>query len=170
MAKKCGIVICLENMFIDQKAHLTEGACSDFVEAAAWIDELNEIAGEEIFGFCFDVGHANILGKNLYQSVLALGGRLKILHIHDNDGVSDLHTMPYTFARSWNSAATDWEGFLRGLREIKYEGVINFETFRCMESFPEELHPFVLRLLAEMGRYFSAQISGNICRGTAEKY
>lgn len=88
MAKKCGIVICLENMFIDQKAHLTEGACSDFVEAAAWIDELNGIAGEEIFGFCFDVGHANILGKNLYQSVLALGGRLKILHIHDNDGVS----------------------------------------------------------------------------------
>ncbi|MEZ3470608.1 MAG: sugar phosphate isomerase/epimerase, partial [Schaedlerella sp.] len=125
MAKKCGIVICLENMFIDQKAHLTEGACSDFVEAAAWIDELNGIAGEEIFGFCFDVGHANILGKNLYQSVLALGGRLKILHIHDNDGVSDLHTMPYTFARSWNPAATDWEGFLRGLREIKYEGVIN---------------------------------------------
>lgn len=170
MAKKCGIVICLENMFIDQKAHLTEGACSDFVEAAAWIDELNGIAGEEIFGFCFDVGHANILGKNLYQSVLALGGRLKILHIHDNDGVSDLHTMPYTFARSWNPAATDWEGFLRGLREIKYEGVINFETFRCMESFPGELHPFVLRLLAEMGRYFSAQIDGNIYHGTAEKY
>ncbi len=168
MAKKCGI--CLENMFIDQKAHLTEGACSDFVEAAAWIDELNGIAGEEIFGFCFDVGHANILGKNLYQSVLALGGRLKILHIHDNDGVSDLHTMPYTFARSWNPAATDWEGFLRGLREIKYEGVINFETFRCMESFPGELHPFVLRLLAEMGRYFSAQIDGNIYHGTAEKY
>lgn len=170
MAKKCGIVICLENMFIDQKAHLTEGACSDFVEAVAWIDELNGIAGEEIFGFCFDVGHANILGKNLYQSVLALGGRLKILHIHDNDGVSDLHTMPYTFARSWNPAATDWEGFLRGLREIKYEGVINFETFRCMESFPGELHPFVLRLLAEMGRYFSAQIDGNIYHGTAEKY
>lgn len=170
MAKKNGIVICLENMFVDQKAHLTEGACSDFVEAAAWIDELNGIAGEALFGFCFDVGHANILGKNLYQSVLALGDRLKILHLHDNDGVSDLHTMPYTFARSWNPAATDWEGFLRGLREIKYEGVINFETFRCMESFPRELHPSVLRLLADMGRYFSAQIDGNICHKTAEKY
>lgn len=158
-AKKYGIVICLENMFMDQNAHLTEGVCSDFAEAAAWIDELNAIAGEELFGFCFDVGHANILGKNLYQSVMALGSRLKILHIHDNDGVSDLHTMPFTFARSWNPVATDWEGFLKGLREIEYKGVINFETFRCMESFPKELHPSVLRLLADMGRYFSKRIS-----------
>lgn len=157
-AKKYGIVICLENMFMDRNAHLTEGVCSDFAEAAAWIDELNGLAGEELFGFCFDIGHANILGKNLYQSVVALGDRLKILHIHDNDGVSDLHTMPYTFARSWNPAATDWEGFLRGLREINYKGVINFETFRCMESFPGELHPSVLRLLADMGKYFSSRI------------
>lgn len=157
-AKRYGIVICLENMFMDQNAHLTEGVCSDFVEAAAWIDELNGIAGEELFGFCFDIGHANILGKNLYQSVVALGDRLKILHVHDNDGVSDLHTMPYTFARSWNPAATDWEGFLRGLREINYKGVINFETFRCMESFPRELHISVLRLLADMGKYFSGRI------------
>ncbi|MDE6064521.1 MAG: sugar phosphate isomerase/epimerase [Lachnospiraceae bacterium] len=158
MAKKYGIVICLENMFMDQNGHLTEGVCSDFVEAAEWIDELNSIAGEELFGFCFDIGHANILGKNLYQSVVALGNRLKILHIHDNDGVSDLHTMPFTFARSWNPPATDWEGFLRGLREINYKGVINFETFRCMESFPKELHPSVLRLLADMGKYFSGRI------------
>lgn len=157
-AKKYGIVICLENMFMDQNAHLTEGACSDFTEAAEWIDELNAAAGEELFGFCFDIGHANILGKNLYQSVMALGNRLKILHIHDNDGVSDLHTMPFTFARSWNPVATDWEGFLRGLREINYKGVINFETFRCMESFPKELHPSVLLLLADMGKYFSRRI------------
>ena len=158
LAKKYGIVICLENMFMDQNAHLTEGVCSDFVEAAEWIDELNATAGEELFGFCFDIGHANILGKNLYQSVMALGDRLKILHIHDNDGVSDLHTMPFTFARGWNPVATDWDGFLRGLREINYKGVINFETFRCMESFPKELHPSVLRLLADMGKYFSGRI------------
>lgn len=157
-AKEWGLMLCLENMFIEYNAHLTEGACSDFAEAAAWIDELNAEAGEELFGFCFDVGHANILGKNLYQSVLTLGTRLKILHIHDNDGVGDLHTMPYTFARSWNPVATDWEGFLRGLRETGYQGVMNFETFRCMQSFPEKLHPSVLRLLADMGRYFSARI------------
>lgn len=159
-AKRLNLTVCLENMFWDQNGHLTEGVCSDFEEAAAMIDELNEFAGEELFGFCFDVGHANILGKNLYQSVMTLGSRLKILHIHDNDGVSDLHTMPFTFARSWNPVATDWDGFLKGLKEIGYRGVLNFETFRCMQAFPEELHPALLKLFADMGCYFSAVILG----------
>lgn len=157
-AKQFHQVICLENMFFDQNQHLTEGICSDFAEAAAMVDELNDFAGEEVFGFCFDVGHANILGKNLYQSVVTLGSRLKILHIHDNDGVSDLHTIPYTFARGWSPVATDWNGFLRGLKEIGYQGVLNFETFRGMQSFPEELLPAVLKLLADMGKYFAKQI------------
>lgn len=157
-AKRTHQIICLENMFEQQGYHLVEGICSDFTEAAAMIDELNETAGEEIFGFCYDVGHANILGKNLYQSVLTLGDRLKVLHIHDNDGVSDLHTMPYTFARSWGGLSTDWEGFLKGLKEINYQGVINFETCRLMQGLPEELHPAALRLQADMGKYFSKKI------------
>lgn len=157
-AEKSGVIICLENMFVDYRSHLLEGACSDFKEAAAWIDELNDCAGAERFGFCLDVGHANILGKNLYQSVLTLGERLKILHIHDNDGVSDLHTIPYTFMRGWNDLSTDWQGFLRGLKEIGYQGVLNFETFRCMQGFPRRLHPAVLRLLAETGAYFAEQL------------
>lgn len=157
-AKRLNLVVCLENMFVEVNQHLMEGVCSDFRDAAAMIDELNEAAGEELFGFCFDVGHANILGKNLCQAVVALGDRLKILHIHDNDGISDLHTMPYTFMRGWSGLGTDWDGFLKGLREIQYQGVINFETFRCMLGFPAELHPAVLKLQADMGRYFSKQI------------
>lgn len=158
VAGKSRVVICLENMFVDQRSHLMEGCCSDFREAADWIDELNGYAGKEQFGFCLDVGHANILGKNLYQTVLTLGDRLKILHIHDNDGVSDLHTMPYTFMRGWNGLSTGWDGFLRGLRQIGYKGVLNFETFRCMQGFPRELHPAVLKLLAATGAFFRGQI------------
>lgn len=157
-AKKFRQIVCLENMFLEINNHLMEGACSDFVETAAMIDELNEIAGEEVFGFCFDVGHANVLGKNMYQSLVSLGDRLKILHIHDNDGISDLHTMPYTFMRSWNGLSTDWEGFLRGLKVIEYQGVLSFETGRCMNGFPKELHPSVLKLTADIGKYFAAQI------------
>lgn len=157
-AKHLNLVICLENMFLEINQHLMEGVCSDFRDAAAMIDELNEAAGEELFAFCFDIGHANVLGKNLYQSVVMLGDRLQTLHIHDNDGISDLHTLPYTFMRGWNGLSTDWDGFLRGLREIGYRGVINFETSRCVEAFPEELRPSLLKLHADMGRYFSRQI------------
>lgn len=159
-ARQCGVVICLENMFVEKNFHMMEGVCSDFRETADMIDELNAMAGEERFGFCFDVGHANLLGKNLYQSLVMLGKRVKILHIHDNDGLSDLHSLPYTFGRSWQGICTDWEGFLKGLTAIEYDGVINFETYRAMFNFPKELHPQVLSLIAATGRYFSKQITG----------
>lgn len=158
-AKRENLTVCLENLFVEKNAHLFEGMGSDMAESARLIDELNEAAGQELFGFCFDTGHANILGKNMYQSLTTLGSRLKILHIHDNDGVSDLHTMPFTFERSWNDCSTDWEGFLKGLRDIHYEGVLNFEVFRLMNSFPDELHPAVLKLLAETGRYFDKKLT-----------
>jgi len=162
-ARQCGVVICLENMFVEKNFHMMEGVCSDFKEAADMIDELNAMAGEELFGFCFDVGHANLLGKNLYQSLVTLGKRVKMLHIHDNDGLSDLHSLPYTFGRSWQGICTDWEGFLKGLSAIGYDGVINFETYRAMFNFPKELHPQVLSLIVSTGRYFSEQI-GRCCR------
>ncbi len=158
VARKCKVTICLENLFLERNGHLCEGVCSDIQEAVDMIDELNAFAGEELFGFCYDVGHANILGKNLCKSVTTLGNRLKILHIHDNDGVSDLHSMPFTFCRSWFGLSTDWDGFLRGLREIGYQGVLNFEVFRCMQSFPSELHPALMKLFADMGHYFSERI------------
>lgn len=154
-AKEFKQIICLENMFLETNYHLTEGVCSDFREAAEMIDELNEFAGEELFGFCFDVGHANVLGKNMYQSLVVMGHRLKILHIHDNDGISDLHAMPYTFMRSWSGLSTDWNGFLRGLKDIGYKGVLSFESGRCMEGFPREIHPSVLKLTADIGKYFA---------------
>ena len=51
----------LENMFSrgDEGTRFAS-VCSDFYEAARWIDELNEIAGEELFGFCFDTGHCHL--------------------------------------------------------------------------------------------------------------
>ena len=157
-AKKAGVVICLENLFLERNYHLCEGICSDPHDAIRLIDELNDIAGEELFGFCFDTGHANICGKNLYQFIVALGDRIKILHIHDNDGVSDLHSIPYTFERSWAGLSTDWEGFVRGLKDINYKGNLNFETFRGLTGFPKEVRPAVLHLLADVGKHFASLI------------
>ena len=159
-AKKFKQTICLENMFMGIGGHIMEAACSDFRQAVELIDELNEIAGEELFGFCLDVGHANLLGKNLYQAVTRLGHRIKILHLHDNDGVSDLHTIPYTFMRAGGGISTDWDGFLKGMKEIGYKGVLSFETNHCMEVFPLELHASTLKFIADIGRYFSGRIEG----------
>lgn len=83
-----------------------------------------------------------------------------MLHIHDNDGVMDLHQIPFTFAKTReNKSSTDWEGFINGLRAIKYGGVLNFETAPVLTSFPDEMKEETLAFIAKIGRYFAGKIS-----------
>ncbi len=64
--------------------------------------------------------------------------------------------IPFTFAKTReNKASTDWEGFLRGLRAIHYEGILNFETGPVLGSFPEELKEEALGFIASIGKYFA---------------
>lgn len=160
-AKKYGVKICLENLFRRDQFFCYEGVCVDAGEVCRYIDTLNEEAGEEIFGFCLDLGHANVLKKNLYQYITALGNRLSVLHIHDNNGTCDTHGIPYTQrdVRGKNSTI-NWDGFLRGLQEIGYEGPLAFETFRAIDAFPPALRGEGLRLVSAVGRYFRNRICG----------
>ena len=88
-----------------------------------------------------------------------LGSRLKVLHIHDNDGVGDLHQIPYTFTKTReNKSSTDWEGFVRGLRAVDYEGVLSFETAPVLTAFPQEMKKEALTFIAQIGGYFAGQI------------
>ena len=158
-AKKYGIKLCLENMYRFANGHGTVGACGDAKEACWYIDTLNEEAGEDIFGFCFDVGHANISGRNIREEVRTLGHRLTALHIHENDGINDLHQIPYALKHSSGQKLyTDWEGFIEGLRDINYRGTLNFETFAALRGTPYELVPSMLKLIYEVGCYFKKRI------------
>ena len=159
-AKKYNVVICLENMFATVNRHITEAVCSDCYQAAKYIDELNEFAGGEYFGFCFDLGHMNLLGKHIKESLKVLGKRIKLLHIHDNDGIQDNHGIPYSYARNWGqSPVTDWKGFLEGLKEIGYKGEFDFECSTGCRLVPNELLLASLTYVNEIGKYFAKQMS-----------
>lgn len=160
-AKKYGVTICLENMFSCKDDHVVESAvCTDAEDFCMLIDTLNAEAGERLFGFCFDVGHANITGKNLRGYINKIGNRLTALHIHDNNGHGDMHVMPYTqITDLWgNKLATDWEGFIGGLKDIGYEGNLSFETFKTTTLFPKETHKELLSLIVAIGKYFKKRI------------
>ena len=91
--------------------------------------------------------------------IRTLGNRLKVLHIHDNDGIADLHQIPFTFTKTReNKASTDWDGFLRGLGGIHFDGVLSFETAPVLESFPEEMKGEVLGFIAGIGGYFARKM------------
>ncbi len=159
MAKRLGICICIENLYTSIGGHIVEGPCCDAKKAASRIDKLNEKFGAEVTGFCFDTGHANLVGIDFADFITMLGGRLKVLHIHDNDGSRDMHQIPFTFTcNRENLASTDWEGLVRGLRSIRFDGVLNFETAPVLTAFPEVMKQDVLGLIADIGAYFSREI------------
>lgn len=96
-------------------------------------------------GVCWDTGHANIAGRKQYESITTLGDALKVLHVHDNYGEKDLHNPPY-------SGTVDWEGFLAGLRDIGYQGALNFEV--SADRIPEEARMEHAGYLVKIGRLF----------------
>lgn len=158
-AAKNGITICIENLYNLQGSHMIEGPCCDAQKAAKRIDEINKRYGAEVLGFCFDSGHANLLGIDFADFIRTLGDRLKVLHLHDNDGIHDLHQLPYTFTRTReNTTSTDWEGLLSGLRSIGFDRVLSFETAPVLKAFPTELKEEVLSFIAKIGKYWECKI------------
>lgn len=159
IAKELGVIICMENLYDSIGGHLIEGPGCNAGKAVERIDRINDQYRAEVLGFCFDTGHANLAGIDMERFITTLGHRLKVLHIHDNDGVRDLHQIPYTFSRSReNYSSTDWEGFIRGLRNIRYDKVLSFETAPVLTAFPEAMKQDALEFIAKIGAYFADQV------------
>lgn len=159
MAKELGITICAENIYTSAGKHIVDGPCCNARKMAERIDRINEKFRAEVLGFCFDTGHANLVGIDFEKFLGTIGQRLKVLHIHDNDGIADLHQMPFTFTKTReNHPSTDWNGFLRGLKAAKFDGVLSFETAPVLQSFPPELRPQALHMIAEIGHYFAKKL------------
>lgn len=151
--KKQHIYCCLENLFVDgPKGSIMSGPCCDPLEAAEYVDVLNGIAGEEIFCFCLDTGHAMVLGRSYKEYFDTLGARIKVLHVHDNNGKEDRHLFPYM-------GSVDWENFCAGLRDIGYDGDLSFETFGTLKGVDCALVPDYLKLLGATGRMFVDRIA-----------
>ena len=54
--------------------------------------------------------------------------------------------------------AIDWEGFIKGLKEIDYEGALAFEIMNAITIIPPDLKPAALTYIAEIGKYFRSRI------------
>lgn len=147
-AKQYGVTICLENMFTSFRGKILEACCSNFDTAARYIDTLNSIAGEKVFAFCMDTGHALLLGKDIKEVMLTMGDRIEAFHVHDNNGRDDQHLAPYM-------GVQDWDRFVEGLKAIKFNRTLSFETFNIWNTVDRELCPSMLRFIAETGRRFA---------------
>ena len=125
----------------------------DAATTCQMIDNLNASAGETIFGCCYDTGHANLTGRNVYEDICTLGSRLMCLHIHENDGLHDQHLIPYTQQNPLTKAPyADWGGLCKALGQIAYTGPISFEVHPALRAAPPALTEELLKLTASVGQ------------------
>jgi len=75
--------------------------------------------GPDFLGLCYDNGHGNI-GNGL-KTLEELKDRLIALHIHDNDGKSDQHKIPF-------SGTEDWAKLAKIIAESSYKSCISLEV------------------------------------------
>ena len=136
-----------------------EGVCADPEDAIWYVDTLNDMAGEEIFGMCLDTGHLQLVKRDCYDYITRLGSRIKVLHLHENDSIGDLHEMPFTFGTG-KERSQNWEAIFQGLHDIGFDGTLSFETFPCMNAFPHGMKVDVLTAIHGIGEYFAERIKG----------
>jgi sugar phosphate isomerase/epimerase len=146
--KKFDVKIALENMWgWDAEAKkVTPAACSVSAEFIDYLDSLDK----NWFCACLDLGHAEMQGSGSVSAaefIYALGNeRLYALHVHDNDKIGDLHTLPFT-------RKINWEVIIKALKDIGYSGEFTFEADNFITGFPAELYMSASKLMLDVGRY-----------------
>jgi len=119
LAGKRKLGIAMENLF-DGCNGKGRAYCSDASELTDLVDELRRVTGCDT-GICWDFGHGNIMYENQADVFPSLGNRLKMTHIHDNNGTHDSHLPPFY-------GTADWAENVRALKQMGYEGAFNFEV------------------------------------------
>ncbi len=115
-AHRLGVQLAVENMTgIPYPGHPDETVYGSRAE------DLRVIADRLDMGICWDTGHAHLTGLNQATELTVVGDRLRMLHLHDNDGRHDRHLIPFT-------GTVDWQSVADGLRTIAYPSM----SWRCL--------------------------------------
>lgn len=165
-AEEYGVKIALENLPQQHRFSplhqfwgrfkVVKSICSTPEEFVRYLDELNSDA----FVACLDIGHAMIAGQNPSELIRRLGGRrLKALHVHDNDGLRDMHTIPFY------GGMADWDEIVKALCEIGYDGAFSLEAGNFLTPIPTELYPAGTKMMGATARFLSNKISEGMKNG-----
>lgn len=133
-AKEHNVKIATENMWNWKPFHKHScfAACATPESFNAHLNAVND----DYFVACLDIGHAEMKGSDTsaVEMIKALGGRLKALHIHDNDKLHDSHQIPF-------SMDIDFTAVVNALKEINYDGYLTLEASSYLEDFKTENVP-----------------------------
>ncbi|MCQ2450181.1 MAG: sugar phosphate isomerase/epimerase [Clostridia bacterium] len=150
-AEKFNIKIATENMWTCRKFpnyKIFDSVCASPEEFCDYVDSINS----PYLCACLDLGHVPLVRRDVADFIQKLGSnRLLALHVHDNDLIRDLHTLPYL-------QKMDYTPILKALGEINYQGDFTFEANELFAHIPTKLLLPAAKLMAETGRYMISKI------------
>lgn len=133
-AEEYGVKIAIENIH----SHITK--------TPEVLMELLDVLDNDVFTICYDVGHDQIAGNDPAETIRAIGHKIGCTHIHDNNGVHDLHTLPYY-------GVIDWEKVAKAFAQSGYTGNLNYEAAGFVSKVPAELLTEGAKYMASVGKY-----------------
>lgn len=113
--EKWNVRVCIEN-----SAEGNMGTNYFFMTA----EEMNafiEYVGHPLLGACWDTGHGNMRGADVYHELTTLGKNLHAVHFQDNGGRYDEHIAPFF-------GTLQVDEVIRGLIDCGYTGPLTFEA------------------------------------------
>lgn len=137
--EKYGVTVCLENM--PMTAHR--------ISTIPYIVRAVEKVNSPYIKVCLDTGHVNVFRTDIGEAVTCAAPYLCALHIHDNDGHSDQHKIPYT-------GTVNWESFINALSKSGFKGTISLEC-DIRHSIPDVLREEYEQYLSHIASYFASQ-------------
>ncbi len=151
-AEKYGITIAPESFGVCSGRGMHCADC--FADPQKMFREYEDLKTENK-AFCFDSGHTNCgtqFGFLKPQEFIRLfGNQIKLLHLHDNDGIYDQHLVPR------QGGKIEWQEVFEALEEIGFDGFYNYEVgLRYGDSLKD-----AIRFLAKYLREFTEK-KGNI--------
>lgn len=121
-SKNYQLTICLENLIVNYNC---------------WADLEELIAltpNGDALGICLDTGHLMLAQNGGHgEFIRQAGNRLKALHITDVVGEKCDHILPMVGGRC------DWNEIISALKEIKYQGLFNYEIPASSFKVPLEI-------------------------------
>lgn len=128
--KAAGAIMVIENMTGPQ-LHVTRGDVQYERPLCRSVEEMMQIMGRlpsDIYG-AVDMNHI----LNPEKLVLAIGSRMKFIHVADGDGEHELHYLPCS-----GKGMNDWNTILSALNEVGYTGPFMFEChYKDLKELPD---------------------------------
>lgn len=142
VAQEMKIKIALENLWQrDEFGKIIPSVCSSVKEYSRYLSFLNS----ENIGACIDVGHAVLCNVDPVALIKELKDKLCAIHVHENDGINDLHYLPFA------CGTVDWDAIMSSLKRIEYKGDITFESVGYLDKHEDIMLPAATMVMSGFG-------------------